>query len=377
MRRGLACCACVWASLAVAPSTAQADILGGMVRAITAAPQAVMGGLFGGARGRHHHHHTVRREDHHHTVRLEDHRHAVRREATAPPSPARDQRQLSSWLGAVYWPAAYRDTFGYIFLGTNGTGAFWTHSSDDIYDGVVVAALASSTVISDKPLDVPNACADERNQPMSLVPIERTLHPTETQRARLDALHDALVQASDRMRVSCTVTPTLLAPTARLEIMWDRLRAMRQAVGLVSTPLKALYDSLSDEQKARLNALADSTSARRHGDVLEPQACAGSESRSPEWPTKQIEEAVQPSDQQRASLVALASTTSHLSALLQSSCPSVTLVTPTGRLEAVASRLDSMIDAVTIERTALNDFYASLNDDQKARFGAEIHRPRP
>jgi hypothetical protein len=69
-----------------------------------------------------------------------------------------------------------------------GTGAFWTHSSDDIYHGVVVAALASSTVISDKPLDVPNACADERNQPMSLVPIERTLHPTETQRARLDAL---------------------------------------------------------------------------------------------------------------------------------------------------------------------------------------------
>ena len=208
---------------------------------------------------------------------------------------------------------------------------------------------------------------------MSLGPIERTLHPTETQRARLDALHDALVQASDRMHVPCTATPTLLAPTARLQIMWDRLRAIRQAVDLVSTPLKALYDSLSDEQKARLNALAESKSARRHGD----EACAGSESRSPEWPTKQIEEAVQPSDQQRASLVALASTTSHLSAMLQSSCPSVRRVTPTGRLEAVASRLDSMIDAVTFERTALNDFYASLNDDQKARFGAEIHRPRP
>jgi hypothetical protein len=159
--------------------------------------------------------------------------------------------------------------------------------------------------------------------------------------------------------------------------MWDRLRAIRQAVGLVSTPLKALYDSLSDEQKARLNALAETKSARRHGDALEPQACAGSESRSSEWPAKQIEEVVRPSDQQRASLVALASTTSQLSALLQSSCPSVTLMTPTGRFEAVASRLDSMIYAVTIERTALNDFYASLNDDQKARFDAEIRRPRP
>jgi LTXXQ motif family protein len=367
MRRGLACCACVWASLAVASSTTQADILGGMVRAITAAPRAVIGGPFGGARGRHHHHH--------HTVRREDHHHTVRREAPAPLPPARDQRQLSSWLGPVYWPTAYRDTFGYIFLGANGIGAFWTHSSDDIYDGVVVPAMASSAVISDKPLDVPNVCADERNQPMSLEPIERTLHPTETQRALLDALHDALLQASDRMRVSCTATPTPLAPPTRLEIMWYRLRAIRQAVGLVRTPLKALYDSLTDEQKARFNALADSASARRHGDVLEPQACPGSGSRSPEWPTKQIEEAVQPSDQQRARLVALASTTSHLSALLQSSCPSVTLVTPTRRLEAVASRLDSMIYAVTLERTALNDFYVSLNDDQKARFGAEIRQP--
>ena len=295
--------------------------------------------------------------------------HTIRRSS---PSPVRDQRHLSSRLGAVYWPAAYRDTFGYIFWAR--TDAFWTHGSDDIYDGVVVPAMASSAVISDKPLDVPNACADERNQPMSLEPIERSLHPTETQRARLDALHDALLQASDRMRVSCTATPTPLAPTTRLEIMWYRLRAIRQAVGLVRTPLKALYDSLTDEQKARFNALADSTSARRHGDVLEPQACAGSGSRSSEWPTKQIEEVVRPSDQQRASLVALATTTSQLSALLQSSCPSVTLLTPTGRLEAVAGRLDSMIYAVTIERTALNDFYASLNDDQKARFGAEIRQ---
>jgi hypothetical protein len=37
------------------------------------------------------------------------------------------------------------------------------------------------------------------------------------------------------------------------------LRAVPQAVGLVSTPLKALYDSLSDEQKTRINALADPT----------------------------------------------------------------------------------------------------------------------
>ena len=51
------------------------------------------------------------------------------------------------------------------------------------------------------------------------------------------------------------------------------------------------------------------------------------------------------------------------------------LVTPTGRLEVVVNGFDSVIYAVTLEHAALNN--ASLNDDQKARFDAEIRRPRP
>jgi hypothetical protein len=162
--------------------------------------------------------------------------------------------------------------------------------------------------ISDKALDVPDAGADERNQPMSLELIERTLHPP---KPSAPGPTRCATRSSRRATAcaSCSVTPTPLAPTAQLEIMWDRLQAIRQAVGLVRTSLKALYDFLSDEQKARPNALADSTSARRHGHVLEPQACAGIESRSPEWPTKQIEEAVQPSDQQLSDPVGLSRST--------------------------------------------------------------------
>jgi LTXXQ motif family protein len=355
MRRGFVLCVCVWASLAIVSLGAQADILGGVLRGVTAAPRAVMGGLFGGAHGRHHHHH----------------RYAVRREAPVSPAATREQPPLNGWSGAVYWPSAYRDTFGYIFSGANEASAFWTHSSDDIYDAVFVPAMAS-TLVSDKA--APNACADERNQGVSLEPMQRTLRPTEAQRALIDALGEALAQASDRVRASCTPTSTPAAPTARLETMWDRLRALRQAVGLVRTPLKALYDSLSDEQKTRINTLSDATAARRRGKLFEPQACAESASRNRAWPAKPIEAAVQPTDPQRASLGALASTTSHLSALLEPSCPQAMLVTPTGRLEAAGNRLDSMIYAVTLERAALNSFYASLNDDQKARFDAEIRR---
>ena len=276
----------------------------------------------------------------------------------------------------MYWPAAYGDTFGYILSGASEAAAFWAHSSNDIYDGVFVPAMAS-TLHSDKPLAARIACDDDGNQAISLEAIEQGLHPTQAQRAPLDALRDALLQASNRTRVSCSTSARPLTPTARLETMWDRLRALRQAVGLIRTPLKTLYDSLSDEQKARINSRSEATAAGRRGNVLEPQVCADSASRSREWPAKPIEEALRPTEQQRAILGALAGTTSQLSALLLPSCPPAMLVTPTGRLEAVVDRLDSMIYAVTLERAALNNFYASLDEDQKARFDAEIHRPSP
>jgi hypothetical protein len=368
MRRGLVCCACVCASLALIPLSAQAGLLAGVVRGVTAAPRAVMGGLFGGTHGRHHRHAT-RRESH-------SRAHVASREAPVSPSAARDEPQLNSWWGAVYWPTAYRDTFGYIISGANEGAAFWAHSSNDIYAGVFVPAMAS-TLHSDKPLGGGTACDDdERNQAISLEPIQQELHPTQAQHALLDALQGALLEARNRARVSCTTTAPPLTPTARLETMWDRLRALRQAVGLIRTPLKTLYESLSDEQKARINSLSDARAASRRGNAREPQVCADSAS-SRQWPAKPIEEAVRPTEQQRASLGELAGTTSHLSALLLPSCPPAMLVTPTGRLEAVVNRLDSMIYAVTLERAALNNFYASLDEDQKARFDAEIRRPPP
>jgi hypothetical protein len=44
--------------------------------------------------------------------------------------------------------------------------------------------------------------------------------------------------------------------------------------------------------------------------------------------------------------------------------------TPTGRLRAVQTRLDAMLEAVKAERPAMDKFYSSLTDEQKARFNA-------
>jgi hypothetical protein len=45
-------------------------------------------------------------------------------------------------------------------------------------------------------------------------------------------------------------------------------------------------------------------------------------------------------------------------------------VTPPARLASVSKRLDVMLQAVKDVRAALEDFYATLDDEQKAQFEA-------
>ena len=56
--------------------------------------------------------------------------------------------------------------------------------------------------------------------------------------------------------------------------------------------------------------------------------------------------------------------------MLKASCQPDTAVTPPARLAAVSQRLDVMLQAVKTVRTALDDFYGKLTDEQKAQFEA-------
>jgi hypothetical protein len=53
---------------------------------------------------------------------------------------------------------------------------------------------------------------------------------------------------------------------------------------------------------------------------------------------------------------------------LQSACPNTHAQTPVGRLEVMQKRLEAMIEAANAVRPSLEDFYASLSDEQKATF---------
>src|SRR5260370_42230293 len=89
-------------------------------------------------------------------------------------------------------------------------------------------------------------------------PIERmaqTVEPNDAQRAILDELRDATATALDQLKAAC---PTALpsTPTGRIEAMRQRLEAMLAAVRTLRPVLEKVYDSLNDEQKARVNALS-------------------------------------------------------------------------------------------------------------------------
>ena len=55
-------------------------------------------------------------------------------------------------------------------------------------------------------------------------------------------------------------------------------------------------------------------------------------------------------------------------------CPTDDTLTPIGRLEAMEKRLDAMVQAGKTVQPALEEFYASLTNEQKARFNSSASR---
>ena len=201
--------------------------------------------------------------------------------------------------------------------------------------------------------------------------IQQAIQPNDAQRAALDDLANASVKAAQDIKAAC---PTQIAATApaRLKSMQKRIEAMIAAVGTVQPPLQKFYDLLSDDQKARLNALGQDQrqgkAAQNTGTLAE--SCGAAQSGALTWPTSEIDAKLHPTDAQRTSLAALQDATAKAADMLKASCQPSDAITPPARLEAVGKRLNSMLEAVKTVRTALDDFYGKLSDEQKAQFEA-------
>jgi hypothetical protein len=85
-------------------------------------------------------------------------------------------------------------------------------------------------------------------------------------------------------------------------------------------------------------------------------------------PINRIENAVHPTDAQQDSLDRLAGAMDQAVTTLSAACPEGIPATPVGRLEMMQKRLEAMIEAANIVQPALEDFYAALDNEQKAKF---------
>jgi hypothetical protein len=85
-------------------------------------------------------------------------------------------------------------------------------------------------------------------------------------------------------------------------------------------------------------------------------------------PVQRIEQVVQPTAQQQSAFNDLKKATQQASDQLQASCPTAVPKSPMARVETLEARLKAMTDAINSVRPDLKNFYASLSDDQKAKF---------
>lgn len=298
-------------------------------------------------------------------------------------------RPFFGWAGPVFWPWFYDDFFYYTFwdYGPYYDDPFWAYGYGDIYgamfspygyDGLAgwapprsgrtrtAVARGNAPSQTAQPSQWSTMCgADAQVASLPIDRITAAVSPDEQQRAALDALANASVQAAQTIKSACP-TDIAYTPTGRLDAMERRVQAMVQAVAMIRPPLDTFYGLLSDEQKARFNALGQT---QRPDNPRSPfTACGPTAAAIPTWPQQQIEKAVQPSEGQRALLDKLKDASAKAADMVKASCPAEPPATPPARLAAMAARLDAMLQAVQLVHQALNDFYGALTDEQKAQF---------
>jgi hypothetical protein len=286
------------------------------------------------------------------------------------------------WVGPVFWPFAIYDIYDYTIWG-DGIG-FWDYGYPDIYAAIFapysyddLAAYTGPSPFGRRHRRVPplqQLCGDD-NREIAGLPIDQiqsAIQPNETQRAALDDLANALILAAQVIRASCPAQTAFTAP-GRLAVMQQRIEAMIKAELAVQQPLGKIYDLLDDEQEARLNALAEDRrkmSAANAATEAPAHGCGAAQPAALQWPADEIEAKLHPNDTQRAALKVLQDANAKAVDILNAQCEPKDATTPPARLDAVEGRLETMQQAVSLVSAALEDFYATLSDEQKAQFEA-------
>jgi hypothetical protein len=298
-----------------------------------------------------------------------------------------------AWFGPVFWPYAYSDIFDYTFWPSGYDDGYWAYAYDDFFDGIFWGEAGPPADYAYAPPSAGRSSAADRSsasrpsyagvqelcrQPGNGVTawpfadIERKVGLNADQKQLLGDVRKASEDAAAVFKASCPQENTFpLTPPGRLGAMTARLDATLQAVQTVRPALEKFYDSLSDEQKERFNEIGPKNTAANAEASVAPQAadtCKQPKQGLSNLPIEKIEDALNPTDAQEAELNKLQDATNKAVSILQAACPDETPITPPGRLAAMEKRLQAMIDSANTVKPSLESFYASLTNEQKARF---------
>ena len=324
---------------------------------------------------------------------------------------------FGGWAGPVFWPYLYGDIFSFAFWPYDYYDPFWAYGPDfllasifapgpyfgadygyapdyeagyaggnDIYYGGYSGPSGGPGAVTNadrQALAETNAAAAESCSGLApgvsdlpIAQIKQTVRPTGDQLAALDELSAAAAKANDVVKSSCP-TAIPLTPAARLDAAEARLEAMMKAVDIVHGPLQKFYNSLSDEQRQRFDAMGNTGDGRATAGGNVAALCSQQSGDVTDLPVQRIEQVVQPNgEQQQQAFDALKQASRDAAQQLQSSCPAQVPQTPVARLDAVKTRLQAMVEAMNAVRPKLQAFYASLDDEQKARFNTMGPPPR-
>jgi hypothetical protein len=301
------------------------------------------------------------------------------------------------WYGAVYWPYAYGDLFYFTFWPYAYDHGYWAYAYDDFFDGIFFpygaphtsyayagpyasgatttgTAASGTSAYASVPGEVSKSALQLCKQPDSEVTawpfdrIEKAVDPTGEQQQLLADLKRAAEEAAQRFAQACP-EHVPMTPVGRLEVMTERLRATLEAVRIVRPPLERFYQSLSDEQQARFNAVGPDVGKKRRGSLDQAKAeCSDDKTGLTSLPIARIEDVVRPTGEQGERLDKLDAALDQAAETLERACPNYIPRTPVGRLDVMQQRLEAMIEAANMVHPPLEDFYASLSSEQKARF---------
>ena len=290
------------------------------------------------------------------------------------------------WYGPVFWPYAYSDIFDYAFWPGGYDDGYWDYAYDGFVDGLFWGEYGppDAYAYAPAPASRSNRVSYAGVQELCTQPgtgitawpyadIERKVGLNADQKQLLDGVRKAGGDAAATFKASCPAENMFpLTPPGRLTAMTGRLQATLDAVKIVQPALDKFYNSLSDEQKERFNALGPkrlATNAEANAALpQDSKSCSEAKPGLANLPIEKIADVVKPTDAQQDAFKQLQDATGKAVSLLQAACPEDVPITPPGRLTAMEKRLQAMVDAAKTVKPALDGFYASLSNEQKARF---------